>query len=640
MLRFVSVVLSILLSAIPAASAPDENVPTPKASTEIPRGLDDFLEARGLELNGEYSDALKLYAMVVDENPEVLETRVAEASLMMDLGMVEDALELLENREGLDWYGLRVRALAMAQVSGVRTELLPEAETELKRVLRDRGDDPNVQFALVRVLEASGKLEEALTNLRELRKAVGGNTRLAALEGELLSRLGRSAEALKAYGECENSDPSCHQGLVKSLLALGRMGEAGEQLLEGLAPDDLDRMMQAAALLADGHRPVKALSVVEQVLRSDADSPEALRFKAILLVRMGRMEEALPILDRLVRKDPENTELLLTRAQAQSTLDPDDMEKARRDLERAWNAVSSDAASKEAAGVAVEAARIELDAGHPTMAREWLDRVADPNSGGGNYLFLLAESYRKSGKYKAGVASLLRLEPQLDQQLRPLARILEADLGYRASGEAALEILRPLFDQGDRKTALMALSELQNLELWERMEAESRKLLKRFPQDRDLLFSLATALERRGHFEMAVELFDELLKAYPQDAGAANYLGYMLADADRDLDRALELITAALNSDPENGAYLDSMGWVLFRMGRVDEAEVWLQKALRRSGPQAGDILAHLGEVRISLGRTSEGVELLRRALDLGCEHPERVEKLISGTPGGDGDGE
>jgi len=633
-MRVFAVLILSALMVFPAVASQQEAAAHPEIVEEksLPAGLESFLEARSHELAGDYSEALKLYESAAVEAPEVEEIRVLEASLMLDLGMAGDAWMLLKDAENLDWYGLRIRALALTQLAGTDPERLPEARKALEELLQERPDDPNIEFALIKILEVAGDLDEAVHRLRDLRKGMGGNQRLASLEGEMLSKMGRNAEALQVYEECEAIDESCRRGVIQSLLALGKMGEAGEKLLDGLEADDLDRMMQAAALLADGGRSARALEVVERVLRADPKAPEARRFKAILLVRLGRIAEAAPLLDDLVRKNPDDVDLRLARAGVLAALQPGHPEKARKDLERAWSEVSADAGSKEAVDVALEAARIELDAGHISAARDWLQRVGDVRAGGGRYLYLLAESYRQAEQYRDGVGALIRAETSIDESLRPLAAALEAELGYRGGMTGALSRLDPLLENDDRDTALLALSVIQSLELWPRLEEESRKLLERFPGDRELMFSLATALERQGRFDESVEVFEKLLKAHPDDAGAANYLGYMLADADRDLDHALELIEQAIKAEPENGAYLDSMGWVLYRMGRTAQAEIWLEKALSRSGPQAADILAHLGEVRLKLGRREEGLVLLRRALDLGCEHPERIRELIDSS--------
>jgi len=47
----------------------------------------------------------------------------------------------------------------------------------------------------------------------------------------------------------------------------------------------------------------------------------------------------------------------------------------------------------------------------------------------------------------------------------------------------------------------------------------------------------------------------------PDNAGALNYLGYMLADRNVRLDEAQKLVSKAVELEPQNGAYLDSLGW-------------------------------------------------------------------------------
>lgn len=629
--RYVLIILSLVAGSLPAIE--------PETSSEeallLPKALTNFVEGKRLELNGEYQNALELYGKSVQEVPELNEPRVAQASLMLDLGMAEKAAALLEDREGLDWYGLRVRAIALAQMSGTSPEKLSKARRALEEVLEERANDPNVQFSLIRVLQVSGDPEDALPILRELRQQMAENPQLRLLEAQLLSSMGRPGEALPLYFKCADDNETCRQGVVDSLVALGRLGDAGEKLLGWLGPQDLDKMMQAAALLADGGRPKKALEVVDRVLSTASDSTEARRFKAILLVRLRRFREAAPVLDQLLRKDPANTDLLLAKAGVEAALNPDDMKKSRRYLDRAWATVSEDAGSRAAVGAALEASRVELDAAHPSVAREWLARVADPKLGGAQYLLLIAESYRQAEQYQAGVGALLRIEPQLEAAQRPLAIVLEADLGYAAASPGALSRLPSLLDSPDKATALMAVQELQNLGLWERVEEESRKLLIRFQGDETIRFMEATSLERLGRFEESVAVFEEILKENPENDAAANYLGYMLADADRDLQHALDLIQTAVAAEPENGAYLDSLGWVYYRMGKMPESILWLQKALRLSGDASPDIVAHLGEVMLLNGQREEGMRLLRRALDLGIEDAERVEKLIEGSQTG-----
>jgi len=86
--------------------------------------------------------------------------------------------------------------------------------------------------------------------------------------------------------------------------------------------------------------------------------------------------------------------------------------------------------------------------------------------------------------------------------------------------------------------------------------------------------------EHQKEYDEAEKQFRSVLKADPDNAGALNYLGYMLADRNVRLDEAQQLISKAVDLEPENGAYLDSLGWVHFRQNRLDQAADELRQAL------------------------------------------------------------
>ena len=110
-------------------------------------------------------------------------------------------------------------------------------------------------------------------------------------------------------------------------------------------------------------------------------------------------------------------------------------------------------------------------------------------------------------------------------------------------------------------------------------------------------YDLGVALEQSGRYEEAAGVFRYLLQLTPDNPAVLNYLGYMLADRNMNLEEAHRFISRAVELEPDNGAYLDSMGWVLFRMGRLQEAERYLLSAIEKEGPDPV-ILDHIGDVR------------------------------------------
>jgi tetratricopeptide (TPR) repeat protein len=114
-------------------------------------------------------------------------------------------------------------------------------------------------------------------------------------------------------------------------------------------------------------------------------------------------------------------------------------------------------------------------------------------------------------------------------------------------------------------------------------------------------------LERMKKLDKAEVEFRKVLKADPDNAGAMNYIGYMLADANLRLEESLDLITKALDIEPGNGAYLDSLGWVQFRLGRLEDAEKNLRRALDKT-PRDPTVHDHMADILMKESKVKEAV--------------------------------
>ena len=630
---FARVALAIVALALTAPPATVLAVQATAETPSAPAGLETFLEARLLESQGRYREALEAYATALQEAPDSIEVRVTYAALLGDLGLPDKAVELLSGREDLDWYGLRTRALAIAQLATRQPDELSHAETALRTTLAERDDDPQVQLAYAQVLERQGKIAEAEAAVAEMRSGRDSHPQLAAYDGSLLQRLGRFREAADAYRVCVDSGPqagSCRQGLVDSLVALGRSAEAGEAMLGWLEDDDLDGLLQASSLLSDGGRSEAALRTVRRVLAVQPDSVRARTLEALLLSATGRSQEAVSRLEAVKKKNPNDLDILLPLAWAEARAGR--LDAARADLEHAWELSRGDVSSRASARTAVTAARIELSTDHPLVAREWLERLADPDQGGAELVQLLALTYRRTDQWREGVAGMLRLQPRLTGPARLQATAFEAECRLRLGEAKGMERLRPLLGSANLDAVFAALGVLQTLQRWNDVERETATVLERFPDNRQLRFARAAALERLGRSDDAAAIFRGLLEQEPDDAEAANYLGYMWADLGIHLDEALPLIRHAVELEPDNPAYLDSLGWVQFRLGHLDEAERWLRQAVDGS-PSDGTVLAHLGEVLAALSKTAEARKSLERALTLSPENPDHVRQLLADLP-------
>jgi tetratricopeptide (TPR) repeat protein len=161
----------------------------------------------------------------------------------------------------------------------------------------------------------------------------------------------------------------------------------------------------------------------------------------------------------------------------------------------------------------------------------------------------------------------------------------------------------------------------------------ARDAAKRFPESTEVLFRLASSLERAGSPAEAEKIFLRLLEKKPNDAATLNYLGYMWADKNVHLERAKEFLEKAVAREPRNGAFRDSLGWAYFRLGNFDAAEKNLREASRRD-PDDPTIEEHLGDLAERQGRIETAVRHWERSLTLKPDEPEKVRaKLEKARP-------
>jgi len=120
-------------------------------------------------------------------------------------------------------------------------------------------------------------------------------------------------------------------------------------------------------------------------------------------------------------------------------------------------------------------------------------------------------------------------------------------------------------------------------------------------------FQLGAAYERNRQYETANDTFNKAIGMSPDYHNAMNYLGYMWADINRNLDEAAKHITKANELSPDNASYVDSLGWLYFRQGKFTEALAELQRAaeLMKDEPDS-TIHEHIGDTHQQLGQAAE----------------------------------
>lgn len=123
-------------------------------------------------------------------------------------------------------------------------------------------------------------------------------------------------------------------------------------------------------------------------------------------------------------------------------------------------------------------------------------------------------------------------------------------------------------------------------------EYELGKLVAAGLESAQVLSALGYSAFAQGRSADAQAYYAKALELEADNPTALNGLGYVLACAGKDLDRALSCCRAAVEHSPGNAAYLDSLGWALFRVGRAEEAREAIAQALSLA-PGESEILGH-----------------------------------------------
>lgn len=174
-----------------------------------------------------------------------------------------------------------------------------------------------------------------------------------------------------------------------------------------------------------------------------------------------------------------------------------------------------------------------------------------------------------------------------------------------------------LREQGESKQALRVLD----------------AALDKWPENTDILYQKGVIAESVGQTQTAIETMEKIISLNPEHADALNFVGYSLAEQDRDLDRALVLIQNAAELKPDNGYILDSLAWVHYRRHDYDKAWQIIQKAVdkRHKDPT---IWEHYGDIARELQKMEQARQGYQKALELGTQNRAQIEEKLQSLPG------
>lgn len=145
-----------------------------------------------------------------------------------------------------------------------------------------------------------------------------------------------------------------------------------------------------------------------------------------------------------------------------------------------------------------------------------------------------------------------------------------------------------------------------------------------------IYYSRGVSLEQMKKWDAAEKDFLKAIELSPNQPLPLNYLGYSWIDQGINKAAAMSLIEQAVDLSPNDGFIVDSLGWALFRQGRFDEAVSQLERAIQLE-PADPVINEHLGDAYWRVGRRIEARFQWRHALTLGSTQGQvtQIERKI-----------
>ncbi|MFD7322602.1 tetratricopeptide repeat protein [Streptomyces sp. NPDC059875] len=518
------------------------------------------------------------------------ELAVSVAERLSDLGDSEKALEIADGLlldDPLHGGALDVRAIALLGLGHA-----DEALTILDQRTRTDPEDVRVRVLQAFVLSASGKFDEAVHALEAADRLQPEHPGVRLRLAQTLINAGRENEALRTLDQVLKLDPDDPDALFLHGLLRWQIGD-----LAG-AESELSRVVDLA--------PAWAL-------------PRA--YLGDVLLRQGRTDEALTLLDTAITADPGLDAAWVTRGETLSEL-------AR------WD----EAAESFMNAVRLNPASVPALTGVGSVAREQ-ERYADALAALDEALALQPDN---------AVAQATRGEVLLDQELLPeaiaaleRATELEPDNAWiqqrlgeaywkeylqgdrPGDAESVKESLRKAADRFQRAAELdphperwfmTALACYQQSEFGA-SERYLRKTLETEPDHERAHMWLAKTLFATDRAEEALAELDHMAKDGPLPVSGETVRGRCLYAMERYED-SVAVLEVAARSDPEYQEARAALGESYRITGRLDEALTELDEAVRLEDDDAW-ALASRGATLSALGHEERALDDLRRAVQL-----------------------
>lgn len=626
--------LCVAAPSMSAAQAVRNRAPQlgPTSPAKVAQAYEQFLIGHHLEDSDDVTGAIAAYKKAIELDPLAADIPAELAGLYLRHDKFDDAVSAAEqalrvapaNPEAHRVLGLiaaaKIDSRGRLQQSAPDADVTNAIQHLEKAIANPIGEaDPNARLTLARLYLRSAAYDKALPLLVDLVRQQPGWLEGPRLLAQAYAGAGRSADAIDLLEEQTTDDPSLLPTLADLYERQERWKDAATAYARALnvAPRNIDvKTRYAQALVNAGGRDniSKARDALNDIVSTRNDA-RALYLLSQADRRFGDLPGAEAAARRVIAVQDQSPWGYFALAEA--------LEEGRQ-YAKIVDALTPAIAKFHG-----------LSGDHSMELRMLLPHLGYAHQELGQYdqaLITFDEAHRLSPKDALVTSYLIdanisakkyAVAVQLAQQARAenrndltLARLEAQALRLDGKANQGVIVLEDaLKNHLDEPAAYVALAQIyQDVSRGPQAVKLLQDAQAKFPSSTSIMFELGAVFDKQKNFAEAEAAFRQVLAREPDNAGALNYLGYMLAERGERLDESVGYLKKALEKEPDNGSFLDSLGWAYFKAGKLDLAE----ENLRRAADQLrvnSVIQEHYGQVLFKVGRFEEAIEAWNRAL-------------------------
>lgn len=614
------------------------------------KALPDYQEV--LKKNGKSARALHALGTIARQKGEFDEAiQKYDAALTADPDHVSSGIELAELE--LVQQHDKAKGDALLEALLTKERKADMAPAELSKALALQGE----------ALVLDNKLTESLPAFEAALKADPKNAFSQARMARVLMTLHQPEKALPLYRDAAAVAPDnldYTEGYLSCLILLGKMDEANKAMtnanarfpgnamlsyLSGRVTDALDDTKSAE----DGYK---------RAIAADPTITDAYLFLSRLYVRMRRFNDAAPILEQGLERDPKNAALHV--GMGELAFHERELERADTEFKQAseLNPNSSEA-FRGLSRVALESGKAELALAHIEKALEinprlqggrlqkgmalWklqrlgeavqeLEKAREEEPRNTQVIVTLGAVEFEQGKLSDALSHLLsalQAEPSHADGNFYLARVKNASRDHSQATDAIKRAL-----ESDPKNPVYRYwygRILADARKSDEAIVEFKQAIELNPKYADALETLGRIYVDRNQLKEAVESFQNALAVDPgrNTARAAMGDAYMKLE---DWDGAIKAFSSAIEADPENAGLV----YAYFRLGQAyrekgvkafPKAVEWFNKAAKVD-PKNAEIFKDLGYLQKDLKKPQLAIDAWRKYLEITTDEPV-VRKVV-----------